>query len=99
MSSIPSFPEFAPISLEMAREISPHLVKLPDGISEFSFAGLYLFRARYGYRVSLMDDHLVVSGELAGKRFFITPCTSTRIETVRGMFVDHDYWKLISPKN
>ncbi len=97
MSSIPSYPEFAPISLEMAREISPHLVRLPDGISEFSFAGLYLFRARYGYRVSLKDDHLVISGELAGKRFFITPCTVTEISTIRDVFASHDFWKLISP--
>ncbi len=88
---------FAPISLEMAREISPHLVKLPDGISEFSFAGLYLFRARYSYQVSLKDDHLVISGTLAGKRFFITPCTLTAFGTIRDVFADHDYWKLISP--
>ncbi len=97
MSSIPAYPVFAPISLEMAREISPHLVRLPDGISEFSFAGLYLFRARYNYHVSLKDDHLVISGELAGKRFFITPCTMTEMETAHEVFASHDYWKLISP--
>jgi len=97
MNSIPSYPEFAPLSLEMAREISPHLVQLPDGVSEFSFAGLYLFRYRYDYRVSICDNVLVVSGALDGKRFFITPCCTTTIETVRCLFEDHDEWKLISP--
>ncbi|HOT62388.1 MAG TPA: ABC transporter permease, partial [Treponemataceae bacterium] len=60
MSSLPRYPEFAPLSLEMAREITPCLTRLPDGISEFSFAGFYLFRERYGYQVSLKDNLLIV---------------------------------------
>ncbi len=97
MNSIPAYPVFAPLSLEMAREISPHLVKLPDGVSEFSFAGLYLFRHRYNYHVSFKDCLLIISGELEGKKFFITPCCSTDIATVQELFKTHDYWKLISP--
>lgn len=97
MNSIPAYPEFAPISLEMAREISPHLVKLPDGVSEFSFAGLFLFRNHYKYRVSILNNLLVVSGEHGGERFFVTPCCSTDIGTVRELFNAHDSWKLISP--
>ncbi len=97
MTLIPTYPEFAPLSLEMVQEISPHMVRLPDGVSEFSFAGLYLFRARYGYRASFRNDLLVISGEREGKRFFITPCCSTGRDTIEELFGDHDYWKLISP--
>lgn len=97
MSSIPAYPVFAPISLEMAREISPFLVKLPDGISEFSFAGLFLFRRRYNYQVSIKGCFLIISGELEGQRFFITPCCSTGLDTIQELFLTHDYWKLISP--
>lgn len=97
MSSIPAYPDFAPISLEMAREISPHLVKLPDGVSEFSFAGLYLFRDQYDYRVSMLNEFLVISGTHDGKSFFITPCCSTGLDVVRELFHTHDVWKLISP--
>lgn len=97
MTSIPAYPDFAPLSLEMIREISPHLVRLPDGVSEFSFAGLYLFRERYGYRASFRNNLLVISGEREGKRFFITPCCSTGRDTIEALFADHDYWKLISP--
>ncbi len=97
MSSIPAYPEFAPISLEMAREISPHLVQLPDGVSEYSFAGLYLFRYRYDYRVSIKDGLLVVSGIEGDKRFFLTPCCRTSIESINELFQGHDEWKLISP--
>lgn len=97
MTLIPTYPEFAPLSLEMVQEISPHMVRLPDGVSEFSFAGLYLFRARYGYRASFRNDLLVISGEREGKRFFITPCCSTGRDTIEELFGSHDYWKLISP--
>lgn len=97
MSSIPSYPEFAPLSLEMAREITPHLVSLPDGISEYSFAGLYLFRHRYSYKASIKDDFLVISGIRDGLRFFITPCCATGMDTIEALFKTHDYWKLISP--
>jgi len=97
MNSLPTYPEFAPLSLEMAQEIAPHLVSLPDGISEYSFAGLYLFRHRYGYRISLKDDFIILSGERDGKRFFITPCCATGMETIGELFQTHDYWKLISP--
>lgn len=97
MTSLPSYPDFAPLSLEMARELLPHLVKLPDGVSEYTFAGLYLFRHRYGYKASLKDEVLIISGERDGKRFFITPCCKTGIEIVNELFQDHDLWKLISP--
>jgi hypothetical protein len=97
MSSITLYPEFAPLSLEMAREISPHLVRLPDGVSEFSFAGLYLFRDRYDYRAAIKTDLLVISGKRAGSAFFITPCCSTGPDTIAELFKTHDYWKLISP--
>lgn len=97
MNSLPTYPEFAPLSLEMAREITPHLVKLPDGVSEYSFAGLYLFRHRYDYRISLKDDFLIISGMRDGLRFFITPCCATGMDTIAALFDTHDYWKLISP--
>ncbi len=97
MHTIPAYPEFAPISLQMAQEMSPFLVKLPDGVSEYCFAGLYLFRDRYHYRASIRDCFLVVSGERNGKRFFLTPCCTTGMDTIDELFTTHDYWKLISP--
>lgn len=97
MSLIPSYPEFAPLTLEMAREMSPHLVKSPDGISEYSFAGLYLFRKKYGYTVSQKNNFIVISGSHDGRSFFITPCCTTDIQTIRELFQAHDVWKLVSP--
>lgn len=97
MSLLPTYPEFAPLTLDMAREISPHLVKSPDGISEYSFAGFYLFRHRYSYKISRQNDFIVLSGTQNGKSFFITPCCKTDTATIRDLAKNHDYWKLISP--
>jgi len=97
MKSLPAYPSFAPMSLEMARIISPQLVRLPDGLSEYSFAGFYLFRERYNYQVSFYNDLLILSGERDGKRFFITPCCSIGMDVVDDLFKTHDYWKLVSP--
>lgn len=97
MNDLPVYPVFSPISLEMARVISPQLVRLPDGLSEYTFAGLYLFRDRYQYQVSLHKDLLIISGEREGKKFFITPCCSTGMDIVEELFRTHDYWKLVSP--
>ena len=67
---LPEYPEFAPIELSMQNEITGLLSVLTDGISEFTFAGLYLFRDTYQYTVSLLPPSccsdrrgLIVSGE------------------------------------
>jgi len=97
MTSIPTWPTFAPITLEMAREITPRLLQLPDGISEYSFAGLYLFRDHYGYQVSLYKDVLIISGCWEGDRFFIVPCCRVEELVISELFKTHNYWKLVSP--
>ena len=102
---IPSFPKFAPISLDLKNEMHPRLSLTPDGVSEFTFAGLYLFRERYQYQVSRLDDkNLIFSGvqPLHGasggeaKKFFITPCAAPGRGILEVLFKTHDYWKNIS---
>jgi hypothetical protein len=59
---IPKFPDFVPLSLELKSELHPHLSLTPDGVSEYTFSNLYLFRNRYQYRVSRVKDCFVISG-------------------------------------
>ena len=93
--SIPRFPEFAPISFEMQPSLHPDLALQPDGISEFTFANLYLFRHTYGYQLSsLTDEHLAISGTKEGKRFFMLPCGLPDDKgIVRELFEEHHYLK------
>jgi hypothetical protein len=100
----PVFPAFAPISFEQQADIEECLSGAEDGVSEFTFAGLYLFRKRYGYRVSLIPGNaghsknvLVISGAHGGHRFFSCPCAAPGAEELRVLFAEHDYWKNIPP--
>ncbi|MDR0557413.1 MAG: DUF2156 domain-containing protein [Treponema sp.] len=98
---LPCYPNFAPLVLDMQSEIQPLLARLPDGVSEFTFANLYLFRKRYAYRVCLAqgvepdERAIIISGERDGKKFFETPSFSPDQEILLSLFETHDYWKCI----
>ncbi|MDR0403515.1 MAG: phosphatidylglycerol lysyltransferase domain-containing protein [Treponema sp.] len=101
---IPEFPDFVPISYELRAEMHPQLPMTPDGVSEYTFANLYLFRRRYGYRISkVVDKTFVISGTQppheegeTAKRFFMTPCAVPGKGILDELFRTHDYWKGIS---
>jgi hypothetical protein len=91
--SIPCYPEFVPIGFELKSDIQPLLFRLTDGVSEYTFANLYLFRTRYQYRVSRRGEGLIISGQREGKRFFMTPCAVPDRDALIRLFETHDYWK------
>ncbi|MDR1239232.1 MAG: phosphatidylglycerol lysyltransferase domain-containing protein [Treponema sp.] len=107
--SIPLYPDFAPLDLEAGGDLHPRLSLTADGVSEFTFSGLYLFRNRYRYRVAKAPgEGFIVSGEQpteghpspggdsgGGKKFFMTPCASPGPEILAALFETHDYWKNI----
>jgi hypothetical protein len=93
---IPCYPDFVPMSLDLKPEMHPHLSLTPDGVSEYTFSNLYLFRQRYHYRVSRTSSTFIISGEREGKHFFSTPCAAPDRETLEDLFKTHQYWKGIS---
>lgn len=99
--SLPTFPDFSPISLAMRDELHPHLSMLKDGVSEYTFANLYLFRSTYGYEVSrIAADRVAISGAKDGKRFFLLPCGIPEDqEILKRLFERHDYLKGLSESN
>jgi hypothetical protein len=79
----------------------------PNGVSEFTFAGLFLFRERYHYMVSRFQEKtFIISGTqpvdhagsmgMGGKKFFLTPCAVPARDVLEKLFETHDYWKNIS---
>ncbi len=95
--NIPNFPNFVPISLDLKEAMHPALSMTKDGVSEYTFSNLYLFRRRYNYRISVVPDKtMVISGEREGKKFFMTPCDVPHRQVLDQLFDTHDYWKGIS---
>ena len=101
--ALPSFPDFVPLTMELKNEILPKLYLAQDGVSEFSFAGLYLFRKRYQYRISRLEDKtLIISGiqpthksKDKPESFFMTPCASPGRGILKELFKTHNFWKNI----
>jgi len=103
LTEIPCYPDFVPLDFTLKNILHPRLSLTFDGVSEFTFAGLFLFRKRYNYRVSrtCKDGNFIISGEQPesnkhGKTFFMTPCASPEWEILESLFQTHDYWKNIS---
>ncbi|MDR0290501.1 MAG: DUF2156 domain-containing protein [Treponema sp.] len=96
--NVPCYPDFEPLSLELKNSLHPRLSLTADGVSEFTFTGLYLFRDKYRYRISRMgpNDGFIISGEQNGKNFFMTPCEAPSRDILESLFRTHDYWKNIS---
>ncbi len=93
---IPEYPEFTPISLDLRDDLYPRLNFSADGISEFTFANLWLFRRRYEYTLSRVKDScIIISGRQDGKSFFMIPCAVPSKEILTLLFQTHDYWKNI----
>lgn len=96
---IPSYPDFADISLDMRDELLPSLNGIPDGISEFTFSNLYLFRGTYGYRLSRVDEEvLLVEGSKQGKTFFYAPFKLPPDEILKELMERKDYLKNLSER-
>jgi hypothetical protein len=100
--NVPCYPEFVPLCLDLKDEIHPRLFQCPDGVSEFSFAGLYLFRSRYQYTVSKLGDNVLFKGIQpphaegeAAKSFFLTPQAAPPRDVLEALFSSCDYWKNI----
>ena len=100
--SVPCYPDFVPLDIELKDAMHPRLSLTADGVSEFTFSGLYLFRNRYDYRISRNIAHssgeeggFIISGKQNGKTFFSTPCEAPNNEILESLFKTHDYWKNI----
>ncbi len=96
---IPRFPQRLPIALDVRDELSPRLDLLTDGVSEFTFAGLYLFRDHYDYHVSeTSDGYLILSGKRPDGSFFSLPEGLPRDDDeLPALFEQHDYLKNLPP--
>ena len=97
MDVIARYPEFSPLSLEVLQTIKADLQLLKDGISELTLGSLYFFRNTYKYKISRFNEHTVLFlGEERKRPFFFSIGDSLPVTTVKELYTDCAYWKLIS---
>lgn len=94
---IPQFPRTAELSLAMRTELHPLFCQLPEGISEFTFANLYLFRNTHDYRITRLAEALIIlTGRDEDTSFFMSPFGLPGKSTLETLFDHFDSMKCVS---
>ncbi len=94
---LPKYPETSPLTLELRPLLHPLFQQLPDGISEFTFANLYLFRNTHRYAVtSLIDGTPVILGQDRATSFFMLPFALPELPDLEQLFRDRGMMKCAS---
>lgn len=94
---IPSYPHSVEPELGHRSQLHPLFQELTDGLSELTFANLFLFRHRHSYRFStLQDGRLAVLGKDSGGPFFILPFGLPDHEHLARLFAEQRMMKCIT---
>jgi Uncharacterized conserved protein len=94
---LPDYPGSSPLTIELRPLLHPLFRQLREGISEFTFANLYLFRDTHQYRVSALNDGtIVLLGNNDGAAFFALPFTLPSPALLTSLFQDHGMLKCAS---
>jgi len=74
---LPQYPASVAISLELRDYLQPFFLRVVTGISEHTFANIYLFRDKHGYRLSQLPGGTaglpIILGQDNGRPFFMLP--------------------------
>jgi len=97
MDTLPRYPEACALTIDLRSCLHDRLRILPEGVSEFTFANLYLFRDRYQYRFTMLPDNLpAIIGHDNDMPFFMLPCGLPDAETLSRLFTDHATLKCVT---
>src|SRR5512138_1701233 len=85
--SLPSFPSFRPLDLYDKPLLDRIFAELQPRVSELTFAGLYLFRFAHDYRLTTVNDSIVVLGKgYDGSEYFLPPLNGDIAEALSSLF-------------
>jgi hypothetical protein len=91
---LPQYPRFTEITLGLRPVLNPMFKKLSGGISEFTFASIYLFEKTHNYRVSILQNKTpVFSGSDGKDTFFMLPFVMPDKDTLKRLFADFSFMK------
>ncbi|MEE9543454.1 MAG: DUF2156 domain-containing protein [Thermodesulfobacteriota bacterium] len=84
---IPEYPDLEPLNIAHRAELQPSFKKIMCGISEFTFANLFLFRHTHNYSLTKVpDNQIIVTGSDSGDEFFMLPFGSPDDEMLLALF-------------
>jgi len=91
------YPDFSEISVDLRPILHPAFKTLAGGISEFTFANIYLFRQMHNYRISQLEDGLfVITGRDGQEPFFMLPFGLPDKAVLGRLFDGHRTMKAVS---
>ena len=94
---LPRYPETTELTLELRTLLHPLFQQLHEGISEFTFANLYLFRQHHHYALSVLaDTTMVILGRDNDAPFFMLPFGLPEQPLLDQLFHDHGMMKCAS---
>lgn len=94
---IAQYPDFSEISMALMPVLHPMFKALAEGISEFTFANIYLFRETHNYRISQLPDGLfVITGRHGAEPFFMLPFGLPGESILRDLFERYRLAKALS---
>ncbi len=94
--TIAQYPDFSEITMDLRDFLHPRFQGLPDGVSEFTFANIYLFRETHNYRITqLNDDLFVIAGRDGQSPFFMLPFGLPGKEELAELFAKYRQMKCV----
>lgn len=96
MTEIGKYPIFTEPALEARQSLHQVFISARKGISEFTFANIYLFRNTHNYRVSFLEGNLVVSGNDSGNTFFMLPGAFPEGAVLKELFGRFSFMKCVT---
>lgn len=92
-----SYPDSTEISLSLRPLLHPLFQQVQSGISEHTFANIYLFRNTHNYSISrLEDDNIAVLGRSKEQPFFMLPFQLSEPAVLDRLFADLGMMKCVS---
>ncbi len=97
MTSIPLYPHACELTLDLRSFLHNRLRTLPERVSEFTFANLYLFREKHQYRLTMLANDLpAIIGKDGNDPFFMLPFGLPDAQTLSQLFTDHPTMKCVT---
>ncbi len=97
MGTLPPYPDACDVTLDLRPNLHERLRRLTEGVSEFTFANLYLFREAHTYRLTLLADTLpAILGRDGDAPFFMLPFGLPGPELLARLFNDHVCMKCVT---